>query len=131
MNDSVCKPDDSADYEDQEHRGDAQIIVVHPIEHGHRQDHSGKREHTLDGEIYRSHKYDEGLAEAEDEGYRRVLAHPHEISKAEEFMIDSGDDRTQENENHRRRPGRRPPAPLCPGRRACRWRKIKRCAQGA
>ena len=91
---------------------------------------AAKREHPFDREIYRSHQDDEGLAETEDEGYRRVLAHAHEIAKAEEVVVDSGDDRTQENENRRRRPGRRPPAPPCPGRRACRGRKIKRCAQG-
>ena len=47
---------------------------------------AAKREHTLDRKIDRSHQDDEGLANAEDERDRRVLAHPHKIPKAQEIV---------------------------------------------
>ena len=68
VNNAVHQPDERADGEHQKHREDAEIVVVHAVEHGHRQDHGRQGEHPLDREVDRSHQDDEGLAEPRTSG---------------------------------------------------------------
>ena len=127
----LTKPTSAPTASTRSDRDEAEIVVVHPVEHGHRQDDGAEREHALDREIDRTHQDDEGLAEAEHERDRRVLAHPHEIAEAEEIAIDGSDDDAQEHEHHRRRPRGDAPAPPWPGTaRFAGGARFSGCAQG-
>jgi hypothetical protein len=123
VNNAVHKTDESAYGQHQQYGDDAQIIVVHAVEHRHRQDHGGQGEHPFDRKIDRSHQDDERLADAENERDRRVLAHPDEIAETEEIAVDGSDDHAQQDENHHRRPRRHAPAGA--GGRARRGRKMQ------
>ena len=116
MDDAIDKADGGAHGQHQKHREHTEVVVVHAVEHGHRQDHGGEGEDSLDRQIDRSHQDDEGFADAENKRDRRVLAHPHEVSEGEKVAIDDGDDHAQKDEHHRRRPSRHALAP--PSRRA-------------
>ena len=111
----LTKPTAAPTSEHGEHSEQPEVVAVGAVQHQHRQDHGGKRQHAFNREVDRAHQDDECGTEAEHQRDHRRLADAHEIAEAQEVRIDDGNDDAQQRQA-------RSPAPMRPsGIGRCAW----------